>query len=367
MFYNAKRCIAVFLLSLMPAVATLCHAAEAKKAAEAKPVEAKAAPAEKAKAEAPPKAEAAKEAPSKEAPPKAAKKGDSTAGIERTPPIDRPQPAERKSVEASAPPAPPARPPVATRPPPPRVVVALANVRKEPAAPAAVHADGHTPHWSYEGKNGPHAWAKLSPEFAACGSGTRQSPIDLRDGMKVDLDPIVFDYRPSGFKVIDNGHTIQANVGGWNSMRIAGRRFRLVQFHFHSPSEEMIDGKQFDMVAHLVHKDGEGRLAVVAVLIERGTRQPAIQTVLNNLPLERGEEQTASSPIDVAQLLPADRRYFTYMGSLTTPPCTEDVLWVVMKQPVQATAEQLNLFSRMYPMNARPVQDAGDRIVKESN
>lgn len=185
--------------------------------------------------------------------------------------------------------------------------------------------------------------------------------------MKLELDPIKFEYRPSGFRVIDNGHTIQANVNGWNAMRVMGRRFRLEQFHFHRPSEEMIDGKQFEMVVHLVHKDGDGRLAVVAVLVEAGARQPVIQTVLNNLPLEKGEEVQVASNLDLSKLLPDDRRYFTYMGSLTTPPCTEDVLWIVMKQPVQATEEQLELFSRMYPMNARPIQAAGGRTIKESN
>jgi carbonic anhydrase len=225
----------------------------------------------------------------------------------------------------------------------------------------------HAPHWSYEGETGPHAWARLAPEFAKCGNGARQSPIDIRDGMKLDLEQITFDYRPSSFRVIDNGHTIQANVGGWNSIRVMGRRFMLVQFHFHSPSEETIDGRQYDMVAHLVHKDNEGKLAVVAVLIERGARQPAIQTVLNNLPLEKGEEIAASTTIDLNQLLPENRKYFTYMGSLTTPPCSEGVLWIVMKQPVQATLDQLSLFARMYPMNARPIQAAGGRVIKESN
>jgi carbonic anhydrase len=234
-------------------------------------------------------------------------------------------------------------------------------------AEAVPHA-AHPPHWSYEGPNGPQAWAKLAPEFAKCGVGERQSPIDIRDGLKVDLEPITFEYRPSSFKVVDNGHTIQANVNGWNSIRLQGRVFRLVQFHFHTPSEEMIDGKQFDMVAHLVHQDSQGKLAVVAVLIEKGARQPVLQTVLNNLPLEKNEPVTVnSSSLDLSQLLPDTRRYFTYMGSLTTPPCTEDVLWIVMKQPVQATAEQLNLFSRMYPMNARPIQANAGRVIKESN
>jgi carbonic anhydrase len=249
-------------------------------------------------------------------------------------------------------------------------VTRIAAVTTNP--PAALEAVApvaapHSSHWSYEGENGPHAWAKLSPEYAKCGSGERQSPIDIRDGMKLDLDPIAFEYRPSGFKVIDNGHTIQANVGGWNAMRVMGRRFKLVQFHFHRPSEEMIDGRQFEMVVHLVHKDSEGRLAVVAVLVENGARQPAIQAVLNNLPLEKGEELAAATMLDLNQILPENRRYFTYMGSLTTPPCSEDVLWLVMKQPVQASDDQLNLFARLYPMNARPVQPMAGRTIKESN
>ncbi len=232
---------------------------------------------------------------------------------------------------------------------------------------AAASPEPHKAHWSYEGETGPEAWAKLAPEFAACANGARQSPIDIRDGMRVELEPIAFDYRPSSFRVIDNGHTIQANVGGWNSIRLMGRRYTLLQFHFHRPSEEMIDGKSYDMVVHLVHKDNEGRLAVVAVLIERGARQPVLQTVLNNLPLEKGEEIAAASSIDLNQLLPDNRKYFTYMGSLTTPPCTEGVLWIVMKQPVQANPDQLNLFARLYPMNARPIQSASGRTIKESN
>ena len=246
--------------------------------------------------------------------------------------------------------------------------IALANTAVAEKAPEPAPAPAaHNGHWSYEGANGPQAWARLSPEYAKCGSGERQSPIDIRDGMKVDLEPITFEYRPSSFKVVDNGHTIQANVGGWNSMRVMGRRFRLVQFHFHRPSEEAIDGRQFEMVVHMVHKDSEDRLAVVAVLIEGGARQPAIQAVLNNLPLEKGMEASAAVNVDPAQILPENRRYYTYMGSLTTPPCSEDVLWIVMKQPVQASAEQLDLFARMYPMNARPIQSAAGRTIKESN
>jgi carbonic anhydrase len=207
----------------------------------------------------------------------------------------------------------------------------------------------------------------LKPEFAACSNGSRQSPIDIRSGIRVDLEPIVFDYRASVFRVIDNGHTIEVRVGGGNSIEVQGRRFDLLQFHFHRPSEERVDGRQFDMVAHLVHRDPEGRLAVVAVLLDRGSAHPLVQSVWNHLPLEKNDEVAASPLLDLSHLLPADRRYFAYMGSLTTPPCTEGVLWLVMQQPVPIAVEQVNVFSRLYPMNARPVQPAAGRLIKQSN
>jgi carbonic anhydrase len=207
---------------------------------------------------------------------------------------------------------------------------------------------------------------RLKPDFAACGSGQRQSPIDIRDGFAVQLDPVEFAYQPSSFRVIDNGHTVQVNLAPGNSINVLGRRYELVQFHFHRPSEERINGRAFDMVVHLVHKDAEGRQAVVAVLLERGSHQPVVQAVWNNLPLEKGEEQAARVPLDPARLLPDDRRYYTYMGSLTTPPCSEGVLWMVMKQPVQLAGDQIDLFARLYPMNARPVQPGSGRLIKES-
>ncbi|HUG22408.1 carbonic anhydrase [Piscinibacter sp.] len=222
-------------------------------------------------------------------------------------------------------------------------------------------------HWTYQGATGPEVWGRLKPEFAKCATGKRQSPIDLHDGIRVDLEPVRFDYRPSAFRVIDNGHTVQVNVAPGNHIEVLGRRYELQQFHFHRPSEERIAGRQFDMDAHLVHKDDEGRLAVVAVLLERGGAQPVVQTVWNNLPLEKGEEQPARVNIDLNELLPADRGYFIYMGSLTTPPCSEGVVWMVMKTPVGISDDQLGIFSRLYPMNARPIQSAGRRMVKESN
>jgi len=225
----------------------------------------------------------------------------------------------------------------------------------------------HAEHWDYQGSGGPERWGRMKPEFAKCSSGTRQSPIDIRDGIKVELDAVQFDYKPSAFKVVDNGHTIQVNVAPGNSIEVTGQRFELVQFHFHRPSEERVDGKAFDMVAHLVHKNLDGRLAVVAVLLEKGSAQPVVQSVWNNLPLEKGDEIAARAPIDLNRLLPAERGYFTYMGSLTTPPCSEGVLWMVMKQPVPVSGEQIDIFARLYPMNARPIQAASGRLIKESN
>jgi carbonic anhydrase len=241
----------------------------------------------------------------------------------------------------------------------------VGRLRAEKAA--ARTPDGHSPHWSYDGSGGPEAWARLNPEFAKCGTGQRQSPIDIRGGIKVDLDPVQFDYKPVAFGVLDNGHTVQVNVASGNAIEVHGRRYDLVQFHFHRPSEERIDGRQFDMVAHLVHKDAEGRLAVVAVLLDRGSAHAVVQQVWNNLPLEKGEQLDARTPIDLSALLPADKRYYTYMGSLTTPPCSEGVLWMVMQQPVTISQSQINIFAKLYPMNARPIQSASGRLIKQSN
>lgn len=281
--------------------------------------------------------------------------------------------------------------------PPPPVAQPLPAVHKETVLPRATTVSVHNPapthaksasrpakggymleiaqkeavlehahiHWGYEGPGAPENWARLDAKNQACASGQRQSPIDIRDGIKVDLEPIQFDYRPSTFRIIDNGHTIQVNVAD-SRITLTGKTYDLVQFHFHKPSEEKVDGRRFDMVAHLVHKSDEGQLAVVAVLMERGSENPFIQALWNNLPLEKNAPVAPPNvAIDPAKLLPVGRNYYTYMGSLTTPPCTEGVLWLVMKQPVQVSSEQLAIFSRFYSNNARPIQPQSGRIIKE--
>jgi carbonic anhydrase len=249
----------------------------------------------------------------------------------------------------------------------PRVAKAGSHGVAVAAAGTAMAAAGHgAAHWAYQGPAGPQTWGGLKPEFSLCSSGQRQSPIDIRGGLAVDLDPVKFSYTDSRFGVIDNGHTVQANIAPGNSMEIGGKRYDLVQFHFHRPSEERIDGRQFEMSVHLVHKDDMGKLAVVGILVDKGPPQAAVQKVWNSLPLEKGEEAAARGALNLEELLPADRRYFTYMGSLTTPPCSEDVRWVVMRQPVTMSPDQIELFARMYPMNARPVQQASGRRILQS-
>ncbi len=288
------------------------------------------------------------------------------------PKVEKPQP----SADAGAKPA-PAKEPVAianiTRhererqlaTSGPRTVPA---VRPAAAAKAVPHAvvQHHDVHWSYEGEGAPGSWGKLKPEYGTCATGKRQSPIDIREGIRVDLEPIQFDYRPTYFRIVDNGHTIQVNVGEGSTMAVMGRSYRLVQFHFHRPSEERINGKAFDMVIHLVHQDDEGRLAVVAVLLDKGAENPQIQTLWNHMPLEVNRDVAPAVAIDLNALLPENRAYYTYMGSLTTPPCTEDVLWMVFKQPMPVSGEQVNIFSRLYRNNARPIQPSNNRLVKEN-
>jgi carbonic anhydrase len=248
---------------------------------------------------------------------------------------------------------------------------AAAMVGHAPAKEVAAAAAGHggEVHWSYEGDNGPQAWGKLKPEFNLCATGKRQSPINIEDGATLQgpAEPVRFDYTPSNGTVVNNGHTIQVDVQGENSITVRGSSFSLLQFHFHTPSEEQINYKRFSMVVHLVHKNAEGQLAVVAVLLEPGEPNPAIERVWTYMPLDTADRvRMPLGMLNLNELLPADQRYYQFMGSLTTPPCTEGVLWLVLKQPVTISRAQLKLFTQLYAHNARPVQAINARPVREA-
>lgn len=234
------------------------------------------------------------------------------------------------------------------------------SAARAPAQPAPKAA------WSYEGDGNPSLWGRLRPEYATCATGRRQSPIDLRHGIAVDLEPIQFFYQPSAYRVIDSVRQLQLAIYGGGLM-VMGKQYRLTRIHLHHPAEFTINGQSFDMEAQLLHQADDGKTAIVSVLLEQGTENPVIQAALNNLPLESGGEVAPpGQAIDVSQLLPASKNYYTFMGSLTQPPCTEDVLWMVLKQPQQVSLEQLSILRRLYRPNARPVQPAFGRIIKES-
>ena len=223
--------------------------------------------------------------------------------------------------------------------------------------------------WSYEGGDGPQAWAQLKPDFNRCAVGKRQSPINIEDSATLQgpAEPIMFSYSPSGASVLHNGHTIQVDVLGDNRITVRGSEFKLLQFHFHHPSEERINSQGFAMVAHLVHRNVEGQLAVVAVLLEPGAANPLIDKVWTYMPLDTGDRvRMPNNAMELAQLLPKDQRYYQFMGSLTTPPCSEGVLWMVLKQPVTVSREQLRLFAQLFPNNARPVQAVNGRAVRNA-
>ena len=233
--------------------------------------------------------------------------------------------------------------------------------------PVAVRSDDV--HWAYEGDSGPQAWGRLKPEFNLCAIGRRQSPISIEEGTTLQgpAEPIQFNYLPSNGTVVNNGHTIQVEMQGENSITVRGSSYRLLQFHFHTPSEEQINFKRFPMVAHLVHRNAEGQLAVVAVLLDIGAANPVIDTVWTYMPLDAGDRvRVPNALLNLAELLPADQRYYQFMGSMTTPPCSEGVLWMVLKAPITVSQEQLKLFTQLYPQNARPIQPLNARPVRDA-
>ena len=229
---------------------------------------------------------------------------------------------------------------------------------------AALAAHGH---WSYTGQTGPAYWGTLEEDYHTCAVGKDQSPIDIHanGAHKSDLPAIEFRYQPSKLKIIDNGHTIQVIYAPGSFISVGNKRYELQQFHFHKPSEEKLDGKSYDMVAHLVHKDADGKLAVVAVLLSKADApNPLIKTLWDNLPKKKEVETAVDTvTINAADLLPANKAYYTFTGSLTTPPCSEGVTWFVLKSPTAISGDEVARFGKSYPMNARPVQPLNGREV----
>ena len=223
-------------------------------------------------------------------------------------------------------------------------------------------------HWSYSGAGAPQFWGDLKPEFATCGSGKHQSPIDISTATITALPKIQFDYHDTPLRVLNNGQSIQVNYQHGSSIVLDGKRYDLLQVHFHTPSEHTMGGKAYPMTAHLVHKAADGELLVIAVLMQTGGSNPVIDRIWQQLPSAAGQIKVADEQsINVADLLPRDGTYFTYTGSLTTPPCTEGVKWVVLSAPVTVSQAQLDKFTALFAHNARPVEPLNGRTVLFSN
>ncbi len=223
------------------------------------------------------------------------------------------------------------------------------------------------PHWSYSGHEGPSEWGKLDSTYAACSNGKTQSPIDIRSAQKADLPALKFDYHSIPLNIIDNGHTIQVNYPPGSTLTVGKKLYTLKQFHFHHPSEEHVNGHGYDMEVHLVHADAEGHLAVVAVFLSEGNANPLIGLLWQNLPTEKGKAIDVSGvTLNAKDLLPADHGYYTFSGSLTTPPCSEEVTWYVMKNQVALSEAQVAAFAKLYHMNARPIQAPNGREILET-
>lgn len=230
-------------------------------------------------------------------------------------------------------------------------------------AAGAALADG-SPHWGYTGAGGPAHWGGLAPEYALCGSGKNQSPVDLAGRTEAELEPIAFHYRAGAGTILNNGHAIQLDQAAGSAIAVNGHEYALKQFHFHAPGENRIDGRAYPMEAHLVHADRDGNLAVIAVMFEEGAPNSALEQAWAELPGRAGESRTLPAAVDVRALLPANRDYYRYNGSLTTPPCTEGVLWLVMKQPVTVSRAQVEAFAHvMHHPNNRPLQALNARAV----
>jgi carbonic anhydrase len=242
------------------------------------------------------------------------------------------------------------------------LALALFALSASPSFGKDDHGHGHS--WGYEGGAGSSHWGDLKPEFAACKLGKNQSPIDIQSATPNKLDPIKFNYKNSPLKIIDNGHTIQANYASGSSISIKGKEYHLIQVHFHQPSEEKINGKAYPMDAHLVHKGEDGKLAVVAVLMKEGQHNDFLQTLWENIPQQKEKEIAVENVnINLEKFLPEKKSYYAFTGSLTTPPCSEGVNWMVLNTPVEMSSEQIGSFGKYYNHNARPVQPLNDRTI----
>ncbi len=230
--------------------------------------------------------------------------------------------------------------------------------------------------WGYKAKNGPDVWVQLSPEYFLCAAGRHQSPIDLVNPTPAKLPPITNEYSwITDLNIRNTGHTIEVTYPEGSHIYIDGTAYQLLQFHFHAPSEHTVAGQPFDMEMHLVHKSEKGELAVVGLLIEKGRHNSSYDPVWEHLPTVPGETQHVKvdeSPVEPRMMLSPDGQVrdstvqpfppvYRYEGSLTTPPCSESVQWIVLTTPIEMSEAQIAAFKAIIHDNNRPVQPLNGR------
>jgi carbonic anhydrase len=241
---------------------------------------------------------------------------------------------------------------------------ALAGLALCPLCKPGFAAEGA--HWSYEGEAGPAKWGDLDAADKACGIGLQQSPIDIEHPIRSQLPALRLNWPKSADTIVNNGHTIQLNFAEGSTLAVGDTKYKLVQVHFHRPSEHQIAGKNFPMEAHFVHRADSGGLAVIGVLMTEGRPNQAFSRIVKTMPAAEGPAVKADTGINPKALLPRRLGYYRYSGSLTTPPCSEVVEWLLLTDPIQVSAADVAAFAKLYPMNARPVQKDNRRYVLRS-
>jgi len=226
---------------------------------------------------------------------------------------------------------------------------------------------GHEEHWGYRVADGPAKWGSIKPAFKLCAEGKSQSPINIQGSIGKGAPKVQLNYNDSSAAIENNGHTIQVNMNNGGYVEMEQKKYYLVQFHFHAPSEEQINGKSADMVAQLVHKTKEGEMLVIAVLLNRGAKNELLAPVFDNLPKAKGKIwKLDHTKLNLTKLIPKPLSYYYFPGSLTTPPCTEGVRWFVMKRPQQISSQQYQLYTQLYKNNVRNIQPIMQRKIVEN-
>ena len=273
-------------------------------------------------------------------------------------PAAKPEKSENKKAETTA-------ETVAEKSEQPATKAVAASVA-QPEKQGTANAQAHKIHWTYEGKQGPDNWAKLSPEFATCETGRNQSPVNIENTMRASLKPLKGIQKFPAKDIVNNGHTVQVNFKQGNMLVLDSAPYQMKQVHFHAPSENTINGKSFPLEAHFVHADSKGNLTVIGVMFKEGEANPSLEKLWAQLPDKEGAPVSLKSRVIPSELIPENRAYYRFSGSLTTPPCSEGVRWLLMKIPMTASKAQIEAFERAVKHhNNRPVQALNGRVIVE--